>query len=204
MPFRSESTEFFLTGSDQIRSFWSEPVGIRPEILALSLPFRFKKIPSGFRSDPTNSERIRSHPVGYGKDLHGEGRNEKKAHTLTLPALQTFIARILLFLHQDSYKFLTGPHTSSCELAQGQKVEKLKVKIARLHFLKRSHRSHMMLIWLVGASSLLGAFGGGFGWGKKLDRSRIIIVIICCPFRLYWGAGWGGLQQEHLDDEFYK
>ena len=69
MLFRSESAEFFLIGSDQIRSEWPEPVGIRPEKLALSLPFSLEKIPSGFRSDPSDSERICSDPVGYWKDL---------------------------------------------------------------------------------------------------------------------------------------
>jgi hypothetical protein len=44
----------------------------------------------------------------------------------------------------------------------------------------------------------------GFRAGKKNSGTRIIIKKISRPFRVHLGAGWGGLQQEPLDDKFYK
>ena len=38
---------------------------------------------------------------------------------------------------------------------------------------------------------------------EKVSRTRIVIKNIFCPFHIYWGAGWGGLQQENSDDMFY-
>jgi hypothetical protein len=52
--------------------------------------------------------------------------------------------------------------------------------------------------------SLFGAFGGDFGQGKKYSETRIVIENIFRPFRIHWGAGWGGLHREPLDDVFYK
>ena len=56
----------------------------------------------------------------------------------------------------------------------------------------------------LGTFSLLGAFGGDFGQGKKISGTRIAIKNIFRPFRIHWGAGWGGLHREPLDDVFYK
>ena len=50
------------------------------------------------------------------------------------------------------------------------------------------------------ASSLLGAFGGGFGWGKNIIRVYYTNKEYSRLFRDHWGAGWGGWQRAVLDD----
>jgi hypothetical protein len=54
-----------------------------------------------------------------------------------------------------------------------------------------------------GASSLLGAFGGLFGWGKIVFSAYYNYKNLSRPFHCHWEAGWDGLQQAHLDDIFY-
>ena len=51
-----------------------------------------------------------------------------------------------------------------------------------------------------GAYSLLGAFGGGFGWGKNTFRVSYDNKNISRPFPCHWGAGWDGWQWGTLDD----
>jgi hypothetical protein len=54
-----------------------------------------------------------------------------------------------------------------------------------------------------GASSLLGANGGGFGRGKIVFIVYYNYKNLSRSFRHRWGAGWDGLQQAPLDDVFY-
>jgi len=49
-------------------------------------------------------------------------------------------------------------------------------------------------------SSLLGALGRYFGWGKNVNRVYYTNEKLSCPFRAHWGAGWDGLQWVALDD----
>jgi hypothetical protein len=55
----------------------------------------------------------------------------------------------------------------------------------------------------VGAYSLLGTFGGGFGWGKIITRVYCNNKNLSRPFHHRWGAAWDGLQQTPLDGMFY-
>src|SRR4029077_3204279 len=48
-------------------------------------------------------------------------------------------------------------------------------------------------------SLLLGAFGGGFGWGKSVFRVYYTNKNLSRPVRSLWGAEWGGCEQLHLD-----
>jgi len=43
-------------------------------------------------------------------------------------------------------------------------------------------------------------FGGDFGWGQNIFRVYYINKDLSCPFCSHRGAGWGGLEQVHLDD----
>jgi len=53
-----------------------------------------------------------------------------------------------------------------------------------------------------GTYLLLGAIGGGFGWGKKIFRVWYNNKNISHPFPCHWGAGRDGLRWGTLDDVF--
>jgi hypothetical protein len=72
------------------------------------------------------------------------------------------------------------------------------------HWMTHSNYRTRHQSWLSGASSLLGSFGGGFGWGKIVFIVYYNYKNLSRPFCCYWGAGWDGLQQAPLDDVFYK
>ena len=75
------------------------------------------------------------------------------------------------------------------------------------HWMTSSRRvliiEHVINHGSLGASSLLGSFGGGFRWGKIIFRVYYNCKNLSCPFCCHWGAGWDGLQQALLDDVFY-
>ena len=53
--------------------------------------------------------------------------------------------------------------------------------------------------WGLVGSLLLGAFGGGFGWGKIVFRVYYTSKNLSRPFHSHWGVEWGGCEQLHLD-----
>ena len=48
-------------------------------------------------------------------------------------------------------------------------------------------------------SSLLGSFGGSFGWAKNVFRFQDSNKILSRPYLHHQGAGQGGWEQLHLD-----
>jgi len=72
------------------------------------------------------------------------------------------------------------------------------------HWMTSSRRvliiEHVINHGSLGASSLLGSFGGGFRWGKNVFVVYHNYKNLSRPFRRCWGAGWAGLQQASLDD----
>ena len=61
---------------------------------------------------------------------------------------------------------------------------------------------HVMNHGSSGASSLLGAFGGGFEQGKIGFRVYYNYKKLFRPFHCHWGAGRDGWQQAAWDDAF--